>query len=789
MSIDQNDINRILGAARARDPHKVHELWVTLQGADQELAELKTFMTVASEVAKRGDKDKAADLLCLLTSDLKAAEREDELFDVLRTAVGYSARLKGVREELTTQYRRKYADRPGLEAVLSKTDLAGEGRIQDAVRLLDEAFYYAAGEFVFHGRGWGVGKIVEANPATGDFLIDFAKNRGQRMDAAMALKALERREPDDLDVLLWTDPDAVRDLSKSDPLELLRKALVANGGKLQSRDLKTKLADVLPKSLWTKFWAAARKLAKADPSIEIGTTPRSVIALRDKPLSRAEEVAYQVCRYADFKPKIVLARRELQAVSKSSKAEEPSWLRPVVEEVSKGRRKSGNSEVSVAASFLEVAFFKADAALYWPEALPNVTAVGPAVDPETGEPLVDSETGEPLETEIPNVVKEAMAGLEGELADGLHFIAVPEYRKRAVNLVAKTEPETAAQTLESILLNPAPQLFNETVKVLNELGQGDVIIKAVTQMLISPLKYPTAMCAFARARLNRRLDILPDRTDAEILVKTISVLENCSLKLQATTERKKKALLKTLVDNLRSVLGEKNQRVLGIVLEAANENEVRRILQLVRQSPTLTATLKRATEKFVAERFPDLLALVTVGSGARTGENDAALPLYTTEEGKHKQEDLLTEIMDVKMPYITIEIGKALEFGDISENAELDAAREKQQRLAEQATRITNDLERAIIINLDEVETDEVRVGTRVVATNSESNTDETYSILGPWDLSDDDDTIISHMSALATGLMGRSEGDEAVIKLPGGKTATYVIKSIGRAVLQKSES
>ena len=506
MSIDQNDINRILGAARARDPHKVHELWVSLQGADKDLAEIKTFMTVASEVAKRGDKDKAADLLLLLTADLKAGEREDELFDVLRTAVGYSGRLKGIREELTAQYRRKYADRPGLEAVLSKTDLAGEGRLQDSVRVLDEAFYYTTGEFVFHGRGWGIGKIVEANPATGDFLIDFAKNRGQRMDAGMALKALERRDPGDLDVLLWTDPDSVRDLSKSDPLELLRKALIANGGKIQSRDLKSKLADVLPKSLWTKFWAAARKLAKADPQIEIGTTPRSVIALRDKPLSRAEEVAYQVCRYADFKPKIVLARRELQACSKSSKAEEPTWLRPVIEEVSKGRRKSGNSEVSVAASLLEVAFFKSDAALHWPEAVPDVTAVGPAVDPETGEPLVDAETGEPIGTIVPEVVKEALAGLEGELAAGLHFISVPEYRKRAVNLVPKTEPETYAQTLESILLDPAPQLFNEAVKVLKEMGKEDVIIKAITQMLISPLSYPTAMCSFARARLNRRLD-------------------------------------------------------------------------------------------------------------------------------------------------------------------------------------------------------------------------------------------------------------------------------------------
>lgn len=777
MAIDTNQINRILGAARARDPHKVQELWIDLQSVDTELSQLKTFMNVAAEVATRGDKDKAADLLLLLKDDLSKQGREDDLFDVLRQAVIYSGRVRGIREELAAQYARKYAGRPGIEAILSRTDLAGEGRIQDAVRQLDEAFYFAEGEYVFHGRGWGIGKVVEANPATGDFVIDFSRRRGQRMDAGMALKSLERRSEDDLDVLLWTEPDRVRELAKTDPIGLLKSALVSAGGKLQSRDLKSKLADVLEKSLWTKFWNKARKLAKDDPQIEMAATARSPIVLRDNPLSRGEEIAYQISRCVDFKAKMTIARRELASLRGERPVEEPSWVRAALADLGKGRIKSGNTPVAIQSSYLELAFFKSDVHGMWPDAVPEVT-VPEAVDPETGEPLLDPETGEPLKAPSPPHIVEAAEKLDNdEFAEALHYFAVPDYRRRALAYAAQ-KAEGAADTLEAVLLNPAPQLFIEAAKVLKSIGREDVILQAVTRLLVTPVEFPNAVTAFARARLNGRLDILPERTSAEILIKTIHVLDVMSLRLKAATGRKEKARLKVIVDNLRGVLGDKGQRVIGAVIDDSTEGDVRRILQLVRQSPTLTTTLKRATEKFVIVRFPEVLANLS------TGKDEGPPPLYSTAEGKRRQEDRLAEIMEVKMPQISIEIGKALDFGDISENAELDAAREKQHRLAEQATRMTDQLERVTVIDPSTVQTDEVRFGCRVVARNDDTNTDETYSILGPWDLQDDDESIISHLSHLAVGLIGHKVGEEVTVSLPGNRTANYTIKSIERAVV-----
>ena len=764
MALDINQVNRIMGAARGRDLGKVEELWIELQSTDGAVDQLKLFLDVANEVASRGDRDKAAELLLLLKDDLKSQDREDELFDVLRTAVSYSGRIKGVRDELLVQYRRKYGERSGLEALISRTGLADEGNLGEAVEQLDQAFYFAEGDFVFHGRGWGIGRVVEARPEAGEFVIDFGRRRGQRMEAGMAKSALEPRGPTDLDVLLWTDKDRVRALADEDPLGLLRSALAASGGKVQSRDLRQKLSPVLEKTAWTKFWAKARKAAKDDPRIEVGPAPRSIISLRDVPLSREEEVGQSIERIHDFRERLTIARRELLATRKDSN-EAPSWLAAGLKALEKGHGSTGSAEQRAAR--IELALFKSEVAEAWP----STVDAGAALDPETGEPL-------PAAAQV----KDALQGLEGDAFPRvLREVSVNEYRRRLVRLVSEVfEGDTVVETLQAVLLDPPPQTWDAAVAALQDLGREDLVSESANKILISPNDYPEALAAFARVRLSGNLELLPERTDPEILVKALQVFDTVNLEFKGTLDRKKKADLKSTVEALRTLISEKSQRVLGQVIREGTEDDVRRVLQLVRQSPTLTSTIKRATEKFVMERFPELLA--TVATTPRHDLDAADVVLFSTTEGKRRRERELAEILDVKLEAVRIEIGKALEFGDISENSELDAARETQQRLAEQAERIRIELERVELIDPAGVETDAVRVGTRVRAENLESNEDEVFTILGPWDLDEEDPTIISHLSALALGLMGHKPNETAVVTLPSGRKVEYKIKAIERA-------
>ena len=769
MALDTNQVNRILGAARGRDVSKVEGLWVDLQSQDGAMRHIATFRSIADEVASRGDREKAAELLLLLKDDLAAADMHDELFDVLRAAVAYSGRVRGVREDLAAQYRRKYAGRPGLEAVLSRVDLAGEGSLGEAVQQLDQAFLFQEGDYVFHGRGWGVGKVVETNPEVGELVIDFSRRRGQRMEAGMALTALERRSADDLDVLLWTDKDRVRSMATEEPLELLRAALAASGGKLQARELKSRLVDVLDKTGWTKFWAKARKQAKDDPTIEVGAAPRSLISLRDEPVTRDDEVKLALKRGHSFKNRLAVARRELLATRKDG-SEAPAWLADALKHLATNHGRKGTPEQRAAS--LELLLFKLELAEVWPQSVADLSAV----DPDTGEPL-------PIHRVA--AVGEALQSLaEDALPPVLHAITTPEYRKRTVRLARKVlSDEQAIATLQAVILDPAPQVWDVASTALEEAGRSDVVAEAVRQVLIAPHTYPEALAAFARARLGSETPLAEDRSDAEILVKTMQVFDQVNLEFKGLTDRRRKSALKPTVEALRALISEKSQRILGKVIGAASEGDVRRILQVVRQSPTLTPTIKRAAEKFVAERFPEMLS--TVATSRR--EEEPAEVLYSTIDGIRRRERELHEILEVKMPEVTIEIGKALDFGDISENAELDAARERQQRLAEQAKRMQEELSRVQAIDPTKVLIDEVRVGTRVVVEHQATGADETYSILGPWDIDDQDDSVISHLSAMARGFLGRKVDELAQVTLPSGETVDYRIKSIDRVVLQET--
>ncbi len=802
--VDEQLKNRIRSAARARDFTKVDELWAELvvQGAWKD--DLNLFFDVAADLNERGERERAGQLLTSMLDEVKKNGTPEQAFDLARRAAKYQPKNKALRDELTGHYKRAYGDRPGLDAALKRSGLVAgggpaDGPLDKAVQTLDDSLRYAAGDFCAHKggdkTGWGIGKVVEAHPETGEYVIDFQRRRNQRMEAGMARTSTQKRDSDDLDVLLWTDKERVKTLADSDPLQLLKSALKsAPAGKLQSRDLREKLeGEVLDKNGWTKFWAAARKLAKDDPWIEVGAAPKSVVSMRATPLAREAEVGKTVDRAGPFVKKLEAARRELLAIAKDavSKGTIPAWLKTGiaamqkdVEATPKGKPPA-NWAATSRAQRLELALFKLEAASLMPHsgaelgvAAPEAAAAaGEAVDPETGEPLgphVRAQT-------VPAEVKKHLEGVgPAELPTILREMSVQEYRRRLVALV-RPAFEDWTDRVRAILMDPAPGVFETAARELLD-GAEHVLHDAVNKIIVAPTKAADAYCALVRARFNGRLEkIAEKRQDSELVAKAIQLLDDVTHKFKGQNESGQKGN-KGTIDALRALFSEKSQRVIGTVIKHGSEAEVRRILQLVRQSHSLTPTIVRATEAFVVDRFPDLLATVVAAPKAAKEADAVEERMYTTQDGLNKRRAEYDRIVNVELEEVRLEIGRALEFGDISENSELDAARERQRNLAERIERMRTELERVIVVDPATVEPDEVRVGTRVVLKNKTSGKQETYTVLGPWD-ADEAHHVISYLSPIARGIMGRKVAEEALVQLPDGQKATFVIVSIERAV------
>jgi transcription elongation factor GreA len=125
-------------------------------------------------------------------------------------------------------------------------------------------------------------------------------------------------------------------------------------------------------------------------------------------------------------------------------------------------------------------------------------------------------------------------------------------------------------------------------------------------------------------------------------------------------------------------------------------------------------------------------------------------------------------------PRISRDIGTAREHGDLSENAEYHAAKERQGLVEARIKDIEDKLSRAEVIDPSRLGGDRVRFGATVTLTNLDTDEEATYRIVGA-DEADLKQGTISVSAPLSRAIMGKSVGDEVVVTLPGG-TRRYEI-------------
>jgi transcription elongation factor GreA len=137
--------------------------------------------------------------------------------------------------------------------------------------------------------------------------------------------------------------------------------------------------------------------------------------------------------------------------------------------------------------------------------------------------------------------------------------------------------------------------------------------------------------------------------------------------------------------------------------------------------------------------------------------------------GYEKLQAEVKDLKEVKRPGIVKAIEEALEHGDLKENAEYHAAKEAQKNIDNRLAELQEILGNAQIVDPSELAHSKVSFGSTVVMTDMESDEEVTYTIVGGAE-SNPDMGLISFNSPLAKQLLGKEEGDEVVVQLPGGK-------------------
>ena len=151
---------------------------------------------------------------------------------------------------------------------------------------------------------------------------------------------------------------------------------------------------------------------------------------------------------------------------------------------------------------------------------------------------------------------------------------------------------------------------------------------------------------------------------------------------------------------------------------------------------------------------------------------------YMTQEGYDKKMAELNRLENVERPDAVKAIQEAREKGDLSENAEYDAAKERQGMLEAKISELKNLVATARIIDQSKLQTDEVQLMNKVTIKNIKNNAKMTYTIVSETE-ADLKAGKISITTPIAKGLLGHKKGDVVDVKVPAG-TMKFEIIDIG---------
>ncbi len=198
----------------------------------------------------------------------------------------------------------------------------------------------------------------------------------------------------------------------------------------------------------------------------------------------------------------------------------------------------------------------------------------------------------------------------------------------------------------------------------------------------------------------------------------------------------------------------------ALVRSASSEEEAREMLHALDRVPGLEEHRRATVREALLMKFPELRA-------------PAREYLYATAESIEARRQEVIHMKSVELPANAIAMKTAKEHGDLRENFEYHAARQKHEYLSARIATIADELERSRALDPTKIDVSEVRVGARVRLKDVATGSERDATILGPWD-SKPEEGVYSYQSEFAERLLGSRVGDR--VNLSEGQVEVVAI-------------
>lgn len=316
-------------------------------------------------------------------------------------------------------------------------------------------------------------------------------------------------------------------------------------------------------------------------------------------------------------------------------------------------------------------------------------------------------------------------------------------REKALAVVRETHPEWPKVFGEAFFLDDEPKIMTAVMTALEEAGQTDIRDRLVDETLRYPRRHPRAFYWYAKRVADD--ETMSDRATYSLLFQILDALTHDEF-------APVRARLKDFFD--------KGGLAIRVIQTQSNEEQARKLVETLDRYGALEEYRREIVKHAALMKYPTL-------------REPQAEPVYATADSLEKKRAELTHLKTVEIPANSKALQAAREMGDLRENFEYKAARQRAEYLSARVGELASEISRVRVLDPAQLDTSVVRIGTKVELSNGDVRRDVT--ILGPWE-SDPEHGVYSNESEVAKKLIGHAAGD--VVTFMGND---YMIESIRR--------
>ena len=315
------------------------------------------------------------------------------------------------------------------------------------------------------------------------------------------------------------------------------------------------------------------------------------------------------------------------------------------------------------------------------------------------------------------------------------------------------------------------QLSDDMLDLLIQSGHKENIIKKMEEIIEHYREYCEGLIWIARHAKEKQwlsefgLDI------AKIIINMIRLLDHTFKEID---NRQDVSYNRKLNHQIQKYLFKEGN--LKAFLANGDMHFAARVLALLEGVEKLDPTLVCDLQTMIQGLFPKI-KLYGEKHKSESQQVPSSHYFYTTQKSLIAKQKELKHILEVEIPKNSKEIGFAIELGDLSENAEYKAGKERQESLQIHVGRLKDEIERARLFPEENRVAGKIGFGTVLTLDDIVESKEEIFTILGPWESNPSEKTI-SYLSPFGRMFIGRSEGDSLDFVI-NDRNYKYSVKSV----------